>query len=130
MDQVVLTLPPQPRHAATARVVAAAVAADAGFDVDAIDDLRLAVNEAVAVLTDQVDGDADPDDGPDVTPSDLLTLTFRSSAGRVEVDLVRPALATAVEFDDLAATILGAVVDHHELLGTGIRLVKLVRDDD
>lgn len=116
---VVLTVPAEPRHAATARVVAAALAADEGFDTDAIDDLRLAVNEAVALLTDL--GDAS--DGP-VTDDATITLTFHVHQGRIEVDLVHSAPPNPPEVDELAATILGAVVDAHDVHATGLRLTK------
>ena len=49
-DLVEVMLPLEHRHASTVRVVAAALGADAGFDIDEIDDLRLGVDEAVAAI--------------------------------------------------------------------------------
>ena len=46
------TLPLHHRHASTVRVVAASLAADIGFSVDEIEDLRLGVDEAVSVMAD------------------------------------------------------------------------------
>lgn len=43
-----LSLPPLPEHVRTARLVAVAAARRAGVDEDAVDDVRLAVGEAVA----------------------------------------------------------------------------------
>jgi hypothetical protein len=44
-DQVVLVLPPRPELLAVARLAAAAVASQAGFSLEEIEDLRLAVDE-------------------------------------------------------------------------------------
>ncbi len=118
-----LSVPASPRHAATARVLAASIAADAGFDVDAIDDLRLAVNEAVAVLTD-VEASAD---------SDRLEIEFLVQNGSIQVELHRSGTSASgsagtdqppAELDDLARTILSAVVDHHEIVDGRFRLTK------
>ena len=51
-EHVDIDLPLSPRHASTVRAVAASVGADVGLSVDQIDDLRLGVNEAIAILTD------------------------------------------------------------------------------
>lgn len=111
-DAVTLTIPASPRHAATVRVVAASIAADLGLDVDQIDDLRLGINEAVAVLTDEV------------SEHDELEIEFTMSPGRLDVE-VRCTGRTAVPApDDLADRILAAVVDHHEYSDGAIRFSK------
>lgn len=119
METIRLVLPASPRHAATARVVAASLAADAGFDVDAIDDLRLAVNEAVAVLT-------DPVDAPTGADSVLIEIEFQVTPGHIDVRLELSEDLGPIEFDELATTILSAVVDHHEVDGRTFRLTKVV----
>lgn len=48
MPTATLTLPPIPEHVRTARLVAVAAARRAGIDEDLVDDVRLAVGEAVA----------------------------------------------------------------------------------
>lgn len=123
-DVVVLTVPATPRHAATARVVAASLAADLGFDVDEIDDLRLGLNEAVAVLADHGTDDAD----------DRLRIEFRTvSAGRepARIDVVvrraDDAPSTSPDLDELAERILSAVVDQHEHRDGAIQLSKSSR---
>jgi serine/threonine-protein kinase RsbW len=118
---VTLTLPLDVRHASTARMVAASLAADAGFSVDEIDDLRLGINEVVSVLADD-----------DVTdPSTRLAIEFHVTAGRVDATVSRTDGAGAAELDDLAQRILDAVTDRYEYSRGAFRLTKTVapRDD-
>ncbi|MBI5088250.1 MAG: ATP-binding protein [Actinobacteria bacterium] len=118
---ITLTLPLALRHASTARIVAASLAADAGFSVDEIDDLRLGINEVVSVLVDH--GSTDPDA--------RLSIEFRVVPGRVEAIATRTDQAGTVEIDDLAQLILDAVTDHYELSADGFSLSKTAahRDD-
>lgn len=144
---VVLTVPATPRHAATARVVAASLAADLGFGVDEIDDLRLGLNEAVAVLADHRDDDAvdraDGDEGDHGDESDdedeggiaddRLRIEFRtvpagSTPARIDVVVHRGERGGApADLDELAERILSAVVDHHEHREGAIQLSKSSR---
>lgn len=124
-DHVDLDLPLLPRHASTVRTVAASLAADAGFSIDQIDDLRLGVNEAVAVLTD-VDRAADDE-------SVRLHVRFELDADQIVVNLWRVGVSeafTADHIDDLAGRILRAVVDEFGIDATGVfRVVKRAVDD-
>jgi len=118
-DHVELDLPLLPKHASTVRAVAASLAADAGFTIDEIDDLRLGVNEAVSVLTD-VDLD---------TPGGArMQLHFEVERGAIKVTADRNCSDTAVTGDDLdvlATRILGAVVDDFDVDEAGrITVVK------
>ncbi len=109
-DDIELVLPLGHRYIATARVVAASVGADLGFDVDQIDDLRLAVDEAVAVVV-----DAAPEAGPGRIgirfASDTGVLTVRVSA--TEVADATP--LTRADIDPLALRIIEAVADEFEV---------------
>ena len=49
-DAVHLTVPSSPRYAATVRYVAMSISAVAGFDIDRVEDARLAVDEAFNAL--------------------------------------------------------------------------------
>ncbi len=124
-EHVDLDLPLLRRPAATVRTVAASLAADAGFSVDAIDDLRVGVNEAVSVLSD-VDPDADG--------AERLLVRFRLERGRVAVELRRTGVdapLTGGDLDDLATRILKAVVDEFGIDDDGVfRVVKHAGDDD
>jgi serine/threonine-protein kinase RsbW len=114
-NMVELTLPALPRHATVVRLVAASLAADAGFDVDEIDDVRLGINEAIAVLTDE----------PMVGPDDCIHIEFSSLPSRIEVRASRPNGVAAPLPDDLAIRILSVVVDEHSFVDGVFRLVKL-----
>lgn len=118
-ERVMLDLPADPRHAATARVVVASVAADAGFSVDEIDDLRLALNEAVALLVDDESGPG---------PGDRIEVELHIGPGRVDIEVRRPGSGAVPEIDELADRILAAVVDTH-VIGPGlVRMHKIARD--
>jgi serine/threonine-protein kinase RsbW len=102
-DVVELDLPLDLRHASTVRLVAASLAADVGFTVDEIDDLRLGVNEAVSVLA-----DVDAADGA------RLHLRFAATGRSMTVTVRRTGVSEVLalgEVDDLAVRILQAVVD-------------------
>jgi serine/threonine-protein kinase RsbW len=103
VEVVELDLPLSTRHASTARVVAASLAADAGFTVDEIDDLRLGLNEAVSVVA-----DAAGDEGS------RLVLRFEVDGTRITIEASRRGTVRVTPTDgpdELAQRILGAVVD-------------------
>lgn len=127
-ERIGLDLPADARHAATARVVVASLAADAGFSVDEIDDLRLALNEAVALLADETDETAETGVGEVAMigggSGDRVEVELDIGPGRMMVEVRRPGTMIVPEIDELADRILSAVVDDH-VLGPGlIRLHK------
>ena len=73
-----LSIPPDARLLRMVRLVAAGLATTAGFDVDELDDLRIAVDEAVTALLEGGDGDQVP-------------LRFDVSAGQVTMTGTTPA---------------------------------------
>jgi anti-sigma regulatory factor (Ser/Thr protein kinase) len=107
---VQLIVPAEPGSARLARLVAAAVAADAGFTLDDTEDLRVAVSELVALL---VEGAVDPEEN--------ITLCYRRTPDSVEVTGSRPIDESGnnkqpidgAAPDDLALEILRVVVDEH-----------------
>lgn len=114
-DAVVLELPLHHRHASTVRVVAASLAADIGFSVDEIDDLRLGVDEAVSVVADV-----------DAERSARLHLRFVLSTDSITVFVSRHGVAERVrrdQVDELAVRILRAVVDRFEVDDDGTFVV-------
>ena len=102
-----LAVPPVPRYLSAVRVVAGAMAADAGFSVDDLDDLRLGVDELVSALIAGLDGTDDNDV--------RITLDYLIDGASVVVrGGVEGAEANAVP-DPLTSKILAAVADHYEL---------------
>ena len=128
---VQLIVPAEAGSARLARLVAAALAADADFTIDETEDLRVAVSELVALL---VEGG---DEGEKL--DDQVTLTYHRGPDSVEVAGARPrregegAAKDGATPDDLALEILRVVVDehHYEHDGNGrhFRLLKRARAD-
>lgn len=120
-EPVELIIPVQSDLIVLARLTAATVASRAGFNVEEVEDLRLAVDElCVSIVNGSRDG--------------RLNLTFLSSDGTVEVvcALDGPAPASPTDDDDdydergLSVRILDALVDEHgEENGNGQRRVWL-----
>lgn len=131
---VELTIPAEAASVRLARLIASGIAADAGFDVEDCEDLRIAVSELVALLIEGAE-----------EPSDRLTLTYIASPGQMRVEGIRPLApddrgtgggaggggggdVARAALDDLALEILRVVVDEHDFVidGAGRRfhLVK------
>ncbi|MDN5859128.1 MAG: ATP-binding protein [Pseudonocardia sp.] len=94
----------------TIRAVASDLAARADFDLDAISDLRMAVDEACATLVDLA------------APTGTLTCTFRVQAERIQVKAHVEAAQNgiAVSTDTFGWRVLQTLADHVEAqLGDG-----------
>src|ERR1700761_594531 len=108
-DRVELTFPARGDLIVLARLVTSAISARAGFDIEELEDLRLAVGE-LCLLTLQ---------GSDAQHGDLhLELNVMGDAIEVVSTLERAAVATEPEPDDeevarLSEQILDALVDEH-----------------
>lgn len=119
-EPVELTIPVESDLVVLARLTAATVASRAGFNVEEVEDLRLAVDELCVSI---VNGSG----------AGRLNLTFLSGDGSVEVICVLdgPISAAAQTDDDygehdLSVRILDALVDEHgEEFGDGRRRVWL-----
>ena len=101
LDVVQLDVPAQPAYVAVVRTAAAGLAARADLTLDRIEDLRIAVDEACALLLHQHAGDGAPDDAPDdATIRCLFTLeddALTVDISGPQVDLPEPtAFAWAV----------------------------------
>ena len=100
-----LALPADTRLLRLVRLVASGLASTAGFDVDELDDLRIAVDEAVASLLEGGDG---------------TRLTLRFDVGESEVGMAgstpaMPGISLDPDRVELSTQILAAVCDDHEL---------------
>lgn len=119
-DQVVLVVPSRGEYARTVRITAAELASRVDMDLDAVDDVRLAVEEAFVFASERVVGPQ-------------LTFTFTLTPGRIELT-VGP-LQSGCEKDDepdrgerYARFILESICEEFEIVeldGTcELRLVK------
>jgi serine/threonine-protein kinase RsbW len=101
-----LVLPADTRLVRIARLVASGVATTAGFDVDEVEDLRIAVDELCTAMVEGGDGSA-------------LLLGFDLGDGEVTVVGTTKAAANGAAFEPdrlaLSRQILAVVADDHEL---------------
>jgi hypothetical protein len=103
-DVVRLSFPGSLEYVRVARMTMSAVAARLGFDVEEIEDLRVAVDELASVVIEAGDG-AD------------LSLTFCELDGAFVIEGHAPVTGEP-RFDPLTNQILGVVVDEFELGST------------
>jgi hypothetical protein len=122
VDSIRLTVPATSAAVRITRAGAAGLATRAGFTYREVEQLRLAVGEAAALLAPQPEGDGTLAVDYDVAPDGLridLRLTGPSGDGH--------AVAAVPE---VAAAVLDASVDEWELLDGGRRLVLVKRLSD
>lgn len=113
-DAIDIDVPLRARHAATLRLLVASLGADAGFSIDEIDDLKLAVSEVFTILTESAEADG--------TGRARIRLLVDHAAFVIEIRDERA--SAAMELDPLSATILSSVTDEHRVDTHGVRLVK------
>lgn len=113
-----MSVPLRAEFFATLRTVAASLGADAGFSVDELDDLRLAISEVVTSLADS-----------EHRPDDRIDASFeRLGGGGLTVTLTTQLGQTPIALDQLASSILASVVDECDIAGTRVTLVKLASE--
>lgn len=100
MSIVTLAIPAHAQHVALVRTAAASLAAHVGFTIDRIDDVRLAIDEAVAVSLPFAD--VDQTVGIEI---ELVTAGLEIRIQTATTHTTRPAENT------FAWTVLGALVD-------------------
>jgi serine/threonine-protein kinase RsbW len=110
-DMIEIRIPLDTQFASLLRVTVASVAADRGFTVDEIDDLRLGVSEVFATLT------ADRE-------RDRCVVRMSVEPDAVVVTLGLEPGGTVPELDALATTIPSSVVDEFRVSEDGFVLVK------
>lgn len=119
-DGIAISVPLKMERGATVRLLAAAMGADAGFSVDEIDDLKLAVSEVFSTLVET---------GDDVDAA-RVHVRYLPIDGGIRVELHRGVDADHITFDPLASTILSSVVDEHTVTPAGVSIVKRRREFD
>jgi hypothetical protein len=117
---VEISVPLRTEYFATLRMLAASLGADAGFSVDEIDDLRLAISEVVSSLG----NGPDRDDTMAGSGDDRIDAVFEVAGDQIGVSIATRDGTSELVLDDLATGILNSVVDGYEVRGTNVRLVK------
>jgi len=114
--EVRVVIPAQSRFLRIARLTAAGVASDLGFDLRDLEDLRVAVDEMCAVIIESADADVD------------LSLTYRAEQGRLVIEGSCPKDGAPAEIHPIARELLTLTADEFEIDSDGstrrFRLVK------
>lgn len=100
-ETVQLTVPADPAYVSVVRTVTASLAARRDFTIEEIDDLRIAVDEASALLL------------PHAGPAGSLSATFGGAGSTLTIEVSVPAGGTAAEPDQtsFAWMVLSALAD-------------------
>jgi serine/threonine-protein kinase RsbW len=117
LDLVEVTVPLRTDFIATLRTVSASLGADAGFSIDEIDDLRLAISEIVSSMIDST-----------TSTEDRIVASFEVGTAGVSVVITTERGEIDIELDDLAASILESVVDEYVVEGPRVNMVKLASE--
>lgn len=105
-DAIELTFPASSRYVRLSRLAAASLATELDFDVEEVDDLRIAVDEVVTLLVDGEHGGR-------------ISIRFLTGEDSLTVQGSCDATAGAApEVSDLVEAILSATTDHHEIRST------------
>ena len=96
--------------------MAAALGADAGFSVDELDDIRLALSEVFSALAEVASDDADTDT--------RVQVSFAIDSGSIRIAVRPDGDATTIDLDDLALGILRSVTDEFDVTPTAVVFVK------
>ena len=115
-DQFDVIVPLRTRYASTVRMIAASLGAEAGFTVDEIDDLRLALDEVFSLLAEGHAGER-------------VRTTFRLDGRQIIASLTLETGSIDVEPDELAANILRSVVDRFEFTEHAVTLTKAASEN-
>ncbi|MEY2581879.1 MAG: serine/threonine-protein kinase RsbW [Ilumatobacteraceae bacterium] len=110
-DHFEVIVPLRTRYASTVRMIAASLGAEAGFTVDEIDDLRLALDEVFSLLAERHVGDR-------------VRTRFRLDGHQLVAGLTLESGSVDVHPDELATNILRSVVDEYEFTEGGVTLTK------
>ena len=114
-DEVRLALPATPEHIRLARLTVASLAGGLGFSYDAVEDLRIAVDELCYLL------------GADGRPGSIV-LHFTVDPSRIEITGEGASGAQRREFAELSEQILTATVDEYDVTRADGRVTcRLVR---
>jgi serine/threonine-protein kinase RsbW len=107
-EQVELALPAQVEHLRLARLTASGFASDLDFSIDDVEDLRLAVDEAAALLVEHAP-----------VAGSRLTLTYRVDDGTVVIEGRCPINGRSLEVDPIRHAVLSTTVDSFEVSSDG-----------
>ncbi len=116
-NAVDVILPLDTHYIATLRLLTASLAADAGFSVDEIDDVRLAISEIWSIMADSAtDGRVA---ATFTNQSNTLAVTMRLLPENTDSSATSP-----LTLDELGRSILESVVDSYVISGCNVTITK------
>jgi len=115
-DPIDVEVPLRNEYAAVLRLFVASLGADAGFSIDELDDLKLAVSEVFSQMVDAAE-----------VPEARARIRLTLADGSLGVHLTGGA-ASPLALDPLSTAILTSVVDGHHVADDGVRFVKSVTE--
>ena len=116
-NAVEVILPLDTHYIATLRLLTASLAADAGFSVDEIDDVRLAISEIWSIMADRAtDGRIS---AAFTHQANSLTVTMRLLEANPDSNASSP-----LTLDELGRSILASVVDSYVISGCDVSITK------
>jgi len=98
-DEFEITIPLRVEFATTLRTVVAGIGSDAGFSLDELDDLRLALSEVFSVLAETA------------ALGRRARVSCSMVPGKLSISVSSDPPGVSIELDDLATRILQSVVD-------------------
>jgi serine/threonine-protein kinase RsbW len=111
-----LAIPAEARHLRLARLTAAGIAGDAGFSLEAIEDLRVAVDEVCAILIEGAPDDAE------------VELTYRTSGDGIVIEGTCPNGNGDADLHPVARELLAMTADEYDVGKEGTSMVfRLVK---
>ena len=122
-DCVDVIVPLDVRYGSMLRVVTAALGVDAGFSIDEIDDFKLAVSEVFSMLV--AEGSVADGSVAEGHHDGRARASFRLEQATMSVALsLESGARVNVQPDELALTILKAVVDSYDIGESAVTLAK------
>ncbi len=124
VSQIVLSIPPKAEYVSLVRLTVSGVAHQCGFDIDAIEDIKVCTSEVLnkAIATEYGEG------------SDPLVLTFDLMPGSIAVQIGGNGLngetLFASDADAFALAILDTLMDKVILSGVGSAAVRLLKSTE
>ena len=134
-DLLKMCVPGKPEYVRTVRMTAASIASDAGFDIEAIEDIKVAVSEACnntivhARESNIIDYYVEF-----MREDEKLTITVKDSGQGYDTDAYVEPAVDELQSGGLGLFIIKALMDEIDIeskpgVGTSIRMIKyLVRD--
>ena len=134
-DVLKMCVPGKPEYVRTVRMTAASIASDAGFDIEAIEDIKLAVSEACNNTVVHASASHTTDYNVEFERAEAkLIITVTDAGPGYDTDSYEEPVIDELQIGGLGLFIIKALMDEVDItsepgVGTNIRMIKnLARD--